>query len=557
MSDGSSIGVHLDRVDWILKTHGQDACVTENTAVEESCMFAHAMTEEIYALRIDDCNSPKYSEAKHNEIQKWKSFGVYKEVNKHHYPDQEVLSCRWVGSEKDENGNTSYKARLVICGFEESDSIVADSPTASKTMLRLFLVVSNIYGWDIETLDVRAAFLQSDNIKRTVLIKPPKEFRVDTSTVWKLNKPVYGLNDAARCWYLTVRKCLLKLGCESIEYDKSVYIYIKDNVVRGFLVIHVDDFLSGGDSMFKENVLIPLKKTFKMGVNHKKKFRYIGWDIEQNDDGIFVNQDQYMNSIQQMDISSVKDGECSLNEREKKRFQQILGQLQWITSQTRPDRRFDTLLCSMVASSPKVKDVAKMNKAIKNLKKTTYDIKYPKMNKNDIDHMHILVFADAALHNQMDKVTSTQGHVIFLAAGNNLVAPISWSSKKIRRVIKNILNGECIALSNAIDEAIFLREIIVQVFGPGDFPIRAFTDSRSLYDNVYSEKQAEDLKLRREVKSLRQSIELKEIESIKWVPTEIQLANCLTKSTGSSEPLINILVGGTLINICAKNLIFC
>ena len=45
-------------------------------------------------------------------------------------------------------------------------------------------------------IDIRAAFLQSDPLDRVILLKPPKQFRKDSDTLWLLLKPVYGLNDA-------------------------------------------------------------------------------------------------------------------------------------------------------------------------------------------------------------------------------------------------------------------------------------------------------------------------------------------------------------------------
>ena len=55
--------------------------------------------------------------------------------------------------------------------------------------------------------------------------------------------------------------------------------------------------------------------------------------------------------------------------QEMKSFQETLGRLQWITSQSRPDMRFAALECSLRTDNTQVQDILVLNKAIKKLKK--------------------------------------------------------------------------------------------------------------------------------------------------------------------------------------------
>ena len=50
----------------------------------------------------------------------------------------------------------------------------------------------------VNSLDIQAGFLQGNEIERCIYIKSPKE--ANTNGIWKLNKGVYGLNDASRPW---------------------------------------------------------------------------------------------------------------------------------------------------------------------------------------------------------------------------------------------------------------------------------------------------------------------------------------------------------------------
>ena len=114
-----------------------------------------------------------------------------------------------------------------------------------------------------------------------------------------------------------------------------------------------------------------------------------------------------------------------------------------------------------------------------------------------------------------------------------------------------ILHAECMALSVSVDQALVLKETLIETVygekkGPFNIPINVFTDCYSLFQNIHSDNQAQDRKVRVEVAAIREQMDLKEINSIKWVPDESQLANPLTKSTGPATRLIEVLQSGRL-----------
>ena len=185
------------------------------------------------------------------------------------------------------------------------------------------------------------------------------------------------------------------------------------------------------------------------------------------------------------------------------------------------------------------------------MNKNTFKIRFGIPFCNILD-LKIIAFSDASLSNLPDKTSSTRSFVIFIS-GKEKVAPLSWCSKKLERVAKTIIYAEGIALGRCLDEAVNLRQAMLQILGvpehteDGEYtylPIIGVTDSRSLWDNINSTSQADDLKLRREVASIREQIELKEVAKVKWTPTHLQLADCLTKAQASSETLIRVLTSG-------------
>ena len=53
----------------------------------------------------------------------------------------------------------------------------------------------------LRSMDIRAAFLQARELDRDVFLMPPKDIRKE-GYVWKLKKPLYGLNDDSRKFWL-------------------------------------------------------------------------------------------------------------------------------------------------------------------------------------------------------------------------------------------------------------------------------------------------------------------------------------------------------------------
>ena len=96
--------------------------------------------------------------------------------------------------------------------FQDRDegNIRNDSPTCSKEGLRIALAITASNHWMCKSMDIKTPFLQSKELDQLVYLDPPKEANVPPGYIWKLSKCVYGLTDASRSWYLTLKEELLK-----------------------------------------------------------------------------------------------------------------------------------------------------------------------------------------------------------------------------------------------------------------------------------------------------------------------------------------------------------
>ena len=111
---------------------------------------------------------------------------------------------------------------------EDSSGIQTDSPMCGKESLRVVLAIAASKGWDCNSIDVKAAFLQGAPLDREVYLRPPIE-AAEGDKIWKMNTCVYGLNDASRYWYLRVREELFNLGMKASKYDAAIFYWYTVN----------------------------------------------------------------------------------------------------------------------------------------------------------------------------------------------------------------------------------------------------------------------------------------------------------------------------------------
>ena len=96
------------------------------------------------------------------------------------------------------------KGRLVAKSFQEKESPQSDSPTMLRESMKMFFSVAANEDFELRKIDIRVAFLQAKQLDRDVFLRPPKDIRKE-GMIGKLKKPLYGLNDASRKFWLRVK----------------------------------------------------------------------------------------------------------------------------------------------------------------------------------------------------------------------------------------------------------------------------------------------------------------------------------------------------------------
>ena len=87
-------------------------------------------------------------------------------------------------------------------------------------------------------MDFQCAFLNGECPQEVYVQQPPKPFGDGTARVWKLNKTLYGLKQAAREWHIALVDALDEIGFHAANADSGLYIRKSG---RCFIFIWVDD----------------------------------------------------------------------------------------------------------------------------------------------------------------------------------------------------------------------------------------------------------------------------------------------------------------------------
>ena len=493
---------------------------------------------EVFSVQVPKSqhSDPKCIVAKQEELQKLKDFDVYEEVE---FCGQPCISTRWVVTRKGE----AFRARLVARGFQEEEEVRTDSPTIGKSVTSLCLAVAASQGWTLKSTDIKSAFLQSDSLDRDVFLAPPKEVE-KPGKVWKLRKGLYGLNDTARQFHLSLAAELARLGCKQSKLDHTLYYKsVGDETLQGIILTHVDDFLHCGDAEFHQEVIQPLTQRFKAGREAEAEFKYVGIQISQNEHfEISVNQNQYTQSMEIPEVANNKHADLSPTEYSE--FRSLVGGINWAVCGTRPDLAYDVVEHSSKFKHATQADMFMCAKSVKRCKQQVVNI-FPSL--GHFQKWKLILYSDASYANLPDKTSSTLGYIIWLVGDNNRCCPLSWRANKIKRICRSTLTAETMALVEGLEECLYLRALLyeLQIFN-SENGISCYVDNMSLRDAVYSTKLVDDKRLRIDIASIKEMMENGDIQQICWCPADQQLANGLTKRGASVKELLDVIQSGRI-----------
>ncbi|CAI7747002.1 unnamed protein product [Closterium sp. NIES-53] len=199
-----------------------------------------------YAEAIEGPYSSQWQSAMDAEMASWKSTGTY--VDEVPPPGANIVSGMWIFKVKRPPGSPPvFKARYVARGFSQRqgvDYFQTFSPTLKMTTLRVLLHVAAQRDYELHSLDVSTAFLQGSLHEEIWLRRPPGfTGSFPPGTQWSLRRPVYGLRQAPREWYDTLRTTLAALGFAPSTADPSLFLRTDTSLPSFYILVYVDDLV--------------------------------------------------------------------------------------------------------------------------------------------------------------------------------------------------------------------------------------------------------------------------------------------------------------------------
>lgn len=222
---------------------------------------------------------------------------------------RKVIKCRWVYKVKFENeSNICYKARLVAKGCAQKfgfDYTKTYAPVANMVTIRTLLSIVNQKNLFLIQMNVKTAFL-NEVLNEKVFMEQPKGYIQDKSKVCRLNKSIYGLKHAPKCWNCRFHEFIIGQGYHQSESDNCLYIRSND-LSTSYLLLYVDDILLAGNA--------------EKEISDIKHAPYREFTMKQDSTGMFLGMKikwDKDNGILQLDQSNYKDlllnkfglGEC-------------------------------------------------------------------------------------------------------------------------------------------------------------------------------------------------------------------------------------------------------
>ncbi|GJW24887.1 putative ribonuclease H-like domain-containing protein, partial [Tanacetum coccineum] len=215
-------------------------------------------------------------------------------------------------------------------------------------------------------MDVKSAFLY-EKIEEEVYICQPLGFEDPDfpDRVYKVEKALYGLHQAPRAWYETLSTYLLENRFQRGHIDKTLFIR-RDKGDILLVQVYVDDFIFGST---KKSLCIEFEKMmhkkFQMSSMGELTF-FLGLQVKQKEDGIFISQDKYVTEIlKKFGFSDVKTASTPMETHkpllkdvdgedvDEHLYRSMIGSLMYLTS-SRPDIMFAVCACARFQVNPKV-----------------------------------------------------------------------------------------------------------------------------------------------------------------------------------------------------------
>lgn len=185
---------------------------------------------------------------------------------------------------------------------------------------------------------------------------------LNKNCVLKLNKSLYGLKQASRCWNKRFSNFLIKYGFVQSQAENCIFIGIF-NKIKIFLILYVDDALViSASKLLIQEIIEYLMQVFKIKILNLKYF--VGMEIQRINGYIYIHQRDYIEQVIEKfcmsnanPVSTPADANVIITKNVDEStihfpYREAIGSLLFLCSVSRPDISYAVNVLSRYVNNP-------------------------------------------------------------------------------------------------------------------------------------------------------------------------------------------------------------
>ncbi|GJV53406.1 putative ribonuclease H-like domain-containing protein, partial [Tanacetum coccineum] len=356
--------------------------------------------------------------------------------------------------------------------------------------------------------------------------------------VYKVVKALYGLHQAPRAWYATLSTFLLKNGYRRGTIDKTLFIK-KDKHDIILVQVYVDDIIFGSTKKsWCDEFEALMKSRFQMSSMGELTF-FLGLQVKQKADGIFISQDKYVAEIlKKFDFANVKTASTPIETQKPlvkdeeasdvdvHLYRSMIGSLMYLTA-SRPDIMFAVCASSRFQVTPKSSHLSAVKRIFRYLKdKTKLGLWYPRVSSFDLESYSDSDYAEANLDRK-----STTGGCQFIGRRH-----ISWQCKKQTIVATSTIEARYVVAASYCGQVLWIQNQMLD-YGFNFMNIKIYINNESticIVKNPVYHSKTKHIAIRNHF--IRDAYEKKLIQVLK-IYIDDNVADLLTKAFDVSSTM--------------------
>ena len=411
---------------------------------------------------------------------------------------------------------------------------------ASLTSFRTILTLAVRQDWDIDSFDFDGAYLNGElSPDEEIYMQNPPGYDGGEGTVKHLKKSLYGLKQAGRKWYDTLKRTLASLDfCVSVADPGVFHTRVGEHTI--IIAVHVDDCAITGSSG-------KLLQEYKKKIHARHSITDLGpihWllgiKITRDRDArtILLSQESYFDTIiRRFNLESAKSiptpiiptisysvhdaptDETAAARMARIPYREAIGSLMYASVATCPDISFAVSTLSQFLENPGEAHWEAVKRIFRYLSGTRgHALTYG-------GERHELTGYTDADGSSQEHRRAVSGQVFTIDRG-----AISWRSRKQELIALSTAEAEYIATTHAAKEGIWLQRLIQELYDIAITPTTLYCDNQAALtlattDNFHARTKHIDICYH----FIRHQVEEGAFNLI-YCPTDDMVANILTKA---------------------------